>query len=119
MCTILIVDDEEMIAELTAEILRDMGYKTLEAHSGHAALQILEQQPVNVVISDIRMPKMTGLQLLAQIRARPGKPLPVILITGYADVSETQAMAAGAQAMISKPPEFDLLLAEVKRACAC
>ena len=86
--TLLIVDDEPGILSSLRRLLRPAGYKIHTAESGSIGLQVLEQEPVDLVISDMRMPEMNGAQFLEQVRLRwPGTTR--ILLTGYADVSST------------------------------
>ena len=86
--TILVVDDEPGILSSLRRLLRPAGYRIFTAEGGQAGLSILEQEAVDLVISDMRMPEMNGAQFLEQVRNRwPGTTR--ILLTGYADVSST------------------------------
>jgi response regulator RpfG family c-di-GMP phosphodiesterase len=86
--TLLLVDDEPGILSSLRRLLRPAGYQILTAESGKAGLEILEQQDVDLVISDMRMPEMDGAHFLEQVRLRwPGTTR--ILLTGYADVGST------------------------------
>jgi len=88
VATLLIVDDEPGILSSLRRLLRPAGYKIYTAESGQAGLLILEQEQVDLVISDMRMPEMNGSQFLEQVRIRwPGTTR--ILLTGYADVTST------------------------------
>ena len=81
---ILVVDDNAEVARVTIEVLREIGYRAVEARDGHAALALLEQDPtIELVLSDIVMPGgMSGLELARTLRdLRP--ELPVVLVTGY------------------------------------
>ena len=83
--SILVVEDEAEVARVTMEVLREIGYRPVEARDGHAALALIEQDPtIEVVLSDVVMPGgMSGLELARTLRnLRPG--LPVVLATGYA-----------------------------------
>jgi len=112
-CTVLLVDDDILIAMATAEILRDLGHEVLEAASGKEALEILaDGTDVDVVVTDHAMPGMTGLQLATAIRAsRPG--LPIILATGYADLP---GQAGAEYPRLSKPYDEDDLAAAIAAA---
>ncbi|HZS85223.1 MAG TPA: response regulator [Stellaceae bacterium] len=84
--SVLLVDDDPMVAGGTVAMLRHLGHRVIEASSGAAALEILEAQPVDLVITDHAMPGMSGVELAERIRrSHPG--LPVILATGYADLA--------------------------------
>jgi signal transduction histidine kinase len=94
--TILLVDDDNDVREVTAALLRDLGYAVLEAGSGGAALELLEREPgVDLMLIDFAMPGMSGAEVARHVHAkRPS--LPTLFITGFADrtaltgVSETQ-----------------------------
>ena len=88
--TVLCVDDEPSILSALKRVLRAEDCKVLQAGSGAEAIAVLEQHPVDVVVSDMRMPGMDGAALLAQVRARwPATAR--ILLTGYADMKATVA----------------------------
>ncbi|MEP6830014.1 MAG: PAS domain S-box protein [Rhizomicrobium sp.] len=82
---ILAVDDDGLVLFNTIAMLEDLGHTALEARSGQEALDILEKNPVDLVITDQAMPQMSGMQLIAAIRERWPK-MPVILATGYAEL---------------------------------
>ena len=83
--TILCVDDEPNILSALRRLFRPHGYRILTADSGAAGLAVLESEPVDLVISDMRMPQMDGAQFLARVRQRwPGTVR--LLLTGYADI---------------------------------
>ena len=110
--SILLVDDEPNILSSLRRLLRPHGYTIYMGESGKAGLEILEQHPINLVISDMRMPEMDGAQFLEQVRQRWPETIRVLL-TGYADVSSTiNAINRGEiYRYISKPwHEDDLLL---------
>ncbi|MDH4427216.1 MAG: response regulator [Acidovorax sp.] len=88
--TVLCVDDEPGILSALKRVLRSEDCKVLQANGGAEALQLLEQQPVDVVVSDMRMPGMDGAALLAQVRKRWPETAR-ILLTGYADMNATIA----------------------------
>jgi DNA-binding NtrC family response regulator len=110
---VLIVDDQEMVRGICRQVVESLGYRPFVAESGPKALSVIEQQPVDVVIADIRMPGMSGIELLERVKA--GNPrIEVIIMTGYASVpSAVQAMKLGAADYIVKPfssEEMKLLL---------
>ncbi|MCX7165411.1 MAG: response regulator [Rhodocyclales bacterium] len=86
--TLLLVDDEANILSSLRRLLRPAGYRIHTAESGQAGLEILEREPVDLVVSDMRMPEMNGAQFLEQVRKRWPATMR-ILLTGYADVSST------------------------------
>ena len=102
-CRILIVDDEPLIRESLYEILRIEGYSVQMAPTAEAALEILQKGPVDIVLTDMRLPKMNGIELLAQVK-KDHPETEVILITGYGSVgTAVEAMKAGAYDYITKP----------------
>jgi response regulator RpfG family c-di-GMP phosphodiesterase len=86
VATILCVDDEPNILSALRRLFRPKGYKVLVAESGKAGLELLQNEKVDLVISDMRMPEMDGAQFLAQVRAQWPDSIR-ILLTGYADVN--------------------------------
>lgn len=112
----MIVDDEPLLREILKEEFESAGYQVIEADGGRAALSRLLQQPVDVVVSDIRMPGGSGLELLdAIVKLGPGQP-PVFLVTGYSDVDRAGAVARGAADLFEKPYRVrDLLQAVAQR----
>jgi signal transduction histidine kinase/CheY-like chemotaxis protein len=92
-CTVLLVDDDALISMATCEMLKDLGHRVVEAHSGSKALDILRSgTPVDLVVSDEAMPNMRGTQLAAAIRAA-WPDLPIILATGYAELPKGSELA--------------------------
>jgi DNA-binding NtrC family response regulator len=113
---VLIVDDDGGQRSLLDTFLRAQGYQTLPVNSGEEALAALEREPISMMISDVRMPGISGLETLR--RARTHAPaLPVLLVTAYADIREAVgAMRDGAVNYLSKPIDLDELLASVRQA---
>ena len=107
MTTILIVDDEKSMRDFLKILLSKEGYEVLAAADGEQALTVLADNDVNLVVSDIRMPGIDGLQLLATIKER-SDDIPVIMITAFASPNDAvQAMKNGAYDYISKPFNVD------------
>ncbi|MBI5024643.1 MAG: sigma-54-dependent Fis family transcriptional regulator [Candidatus Omnitrophica bacterium] len=100
---ILIVDDEPLIRKSLYEIMRIEGYRVQMAETGEAALGILKKEHIDVVVTDFQLPKMTGIQLLEEVK-RWSPKTEVILITGYGTIeSAVAAMKKGAFDYITKP----------------
>jgi len=112
---ILIVDDEEGVRKSLALVLREEGYQTVTSSSGEEAVEILKQEVFDLVLTDLKMKEIDGLQVLdITIRENPGTP--VILITGYASIgSAIQAIRRGAYDYLVKPVEIEDLQMRVKR----
>ncbi|MBX3729534.1 MAG: sigma-54-dependent Fis family transcriptional regulator [Candidatus Sumerlaeia bacterium] len=112
----LIVDDDDGQRRLLEGFLRMQGHATLTASSAPAALEVLAATPVALVITDMRMPGMTGLELLRAIRERDAT-LPVLLVTAFPDIRDAVgAMRDGAANYLEKPIDLDELLATVRHA---
>jgi DNA-binding NtrC family response regulator len=113
---ILIVDDDASQRSLLDSFLRAQGFETVPVSSGEEALQVLRAQEFSMMISDVRMPGMSGLETLRNAR-KEHAVLPVLLVTAYADVREAVgAMRDGALNYLSKPIDLDELLASVRQA---
>lgn len=107
--TILIVDDEEIVIGLLARMLKRERWTVLTAMNGEQALNQIKENKINIVISDIHMPGMSGIDLLLQIKELDPS-LPVILISGQAKWGRDQVIAAGADEFIAKPfRQIDIL----------
>jgi len=103
MATILIVDDDAAMRGAMSEAVRDFGHEARMAISGREALDLLEYEPVNAVLLDLRMPGMDGLEVLRHIRAR-AQPPPVTVLTAHATATNTiEAMRLGAFDHLTKP----------------
>jgi len=115
--TLLFVDDEPSILSSLQRLFRPKGYKILTAESGEAGLAVLDAHPVDVVVSDMRMPKMDGAQFLEKVRQKTPETMR-LLLTGYADINATiNAINKGEiYRHISKPWDDNDILLIVKKA---
>ena len=113
---ILIVDDEEIIVRLLSMSLRSDGYETLAAHSGEEGLKVFQESDPDIVVTDIKMPGMDGLELLKKIKELdPDKE--VIIVTGHGDIDSTiTALQYGASDFINKPVRDEALAIALDRA---
>ena len=111
--SILVVDDEKDICDLLSIELTDQGFNFFIAHSVTDAVRILKNSSVDLVISDIRMPQKSGIELLKELRLDQ-KQLPVVFMTGFSDITEADAMRMGASAVVAKPFE----MSDMVRVCA-
>ncbi len=107
---ILVVDDEVDLREIVASELDYMGAKVFQAGNIIAADAVLKEQKIDLIISDIRMPGGTGVDLLKTVKARNIFLPPMILITGFADITPEGAYAEGAEALLNKPFQLDELI---------
>jgi CheY-like chemotaxis protein len=109
LCSILVVDDEPSILRMISRVLMETGCDVLTAGSAEAALTLFEAAEPSVVIADIRLPGMSGVELSEELkRSRPA--LPVLLISAYREPDEHTA-----DGFIGKPFDNDQLLDEVNR----
>jgi DNA-binding NtrC family response regulator len=114
--TILVVDDEKNIRRTLGMILEGEGYAVSEAESAEQALEVLQSEPIDLGIFDIRLPGMDGLALLSKAREL-WRDLPVVMISGHADTSDVvDAVKRGATDFFSKPVDRERVLVSVKNA---
>ncbi len=100
---VLVVDDEDLLRGLLSKIIMRDGLKVLQASSGKEALELLDKNNITVVLSDIVMPEMNGLELLVEVKEK-NPTMPVVLVTGHgSEYSKDDILAAGADGFISKP----------------
>ncbi len=116
MAYILVVEDEEKYRQILRIMLSLKGHKIDEAADGQEALKKIKEENYDLIISDIRMPGLNGLELLAKVKEL-SPPVPVVFITAYATVdSAVEAMRAGAVDYIPKPFEEERIHLTVERA---
>ncbi len=113
--SVLIVDDEEIIRESLSFVLAKEGYRVAEASNGREAVQRLKEQSFSLVLTDLEMPEMKGIELLEHISRTSPETL-VVIITAYGSIDTAiAALRQGAVDYILKPVEFDELLIKVRR----
>ncbi len=113
---ILIVDDDAGQRSLLNLFLTSQGLKTVVVDSGERALEVLRSQEINMMISDVRMPGISGLETLRQARQEHAQ-LPILLVTAFTDVRDAvHAIRDGAVDYLAKPIDLDQLLAAVRQA---
>jgi len=118
METVLIVDDEKNYPPILSAVLEEEGFETLSAYSGKEALKVLENSDVDMVLADMKMPVMDGIELLENIKNRD-PDLPVIMMTAYGTVEKAvEAMQKGAYSYILKPFDNERLVLYVNKALA-
>lgn len=111
---VLIVDDEPDILELMEEEFRYCGYQTVTAICGNDAIKILDSTPVDIVVSDYKMPNGNGMAVLSHVRKMERHPA-FFFVSGQADVSTEDAVRAGAKKFFSKPFDLDDLIKEIEQ----
>lgn len=107
--TILVVDDDERVRETLEEMLATLGYRTLTARSAEEALALVEREAPDLVLTDVVMDGLSGVELTARLKADPRRALlPVVILTSVSDLDARVAgLAAGADDFFAKP--FDLV----------
>jgi DNA-binding NtrC family response regulator len=111
---ILVVDDEVDLVDILKEFLSLDGFEVLTAHDGVQALDLIVNGDIQLVISDIRMPKMDGLELLKNVKKVKPEIL-FILLSGYSDYSEEEILKKGASRLFAKPIDFEIVSQAAKK----
>lgn len=115
MSKILAVDDEERVLTFLSRYLGGEGHHVLTAGNGRAALDLLDRQAVDLVLLDLMMPQVSGLQMLGTLQSREDAP-PVIVLSAVSDVgARVQALDRGAVDFVSKPFHMVELVARIRR----
>src|SRR5687768_12792541 len=108
--SVLIVDDDPAVAKVLGALLGQAGIDAHHAKSGEDALALLKARPIDVVVTDLRMPGMDGMQLLGEVSQR-WPELPVVMMTAHGSVPlAVEAMKAGAADFVLKPFEREDIL---------
>ena len=112
----LVVDDEPRLRQVLVHLMRNDGFRCFEAGNGLEAVELLQRQPVTLIMSDLRMPRMDGIELLKQVRSR-WPDTAMVLITAVADVEvAVSCLAIGAMDYLTKPFHLEEVRARVKQA---
>ena len=117
MAVVLVVDDDEFTCDAISRLLNRMGYQTACAHSGAAALTMLQDVKPDVIVLDWMMPQMDGLEVLRKLRADPKtKELPVLVYSAADDPNmQKQAAKLGAREVVLKSGGFYPLYEQIER----
>lgn len=117
---ILMAEDSESVRVLMSEALQKAGYEVVEAHDGEDALQKIRSSPIDMLITDLHMPRLDGIDLIRSVRRMEGNRfLPIIMLTSdSAEESRRKGRAAGASSWIVKPFRPQQLLAVVQTVMA-
>ena len=118
--TILVVDDVEEIAVLVGRVLKTAGYQTIIVNDARAALNIMEKRPIDLVLLDINMPMIDGIDMLKMMRKQPEiRYTAVIMLTALEDSDTTmECLRNGACGYITKPFNMKGLLGQVNNCIA-
>ncbi|HSW05474.1 ATP-binding protein, partial [Aquabacterium sp.] len=114
---LLVVDDIDVNRRLIVQLLGSLGFETLEAENGEAALRCIQAAVPDLVLMDSVMPLMDGLEAMRRVRrTEPFRGLPIIMVSANAsDADQRESLANGADAFLPKPVDFDRLLSEIAR----
>jgi CheY-like chemotaxis protein len=114
---ILLVEDNEVNRRLAGFLLRSHGYQLREAKTAKEAFEVLANEPVELIVMDIQLPEMNGLEATAKLKSEPATAeIPVIAVTSYAMAGDREkALAAGCSGYVSKPIDKTVFLAEISR----
>jgi len=114
-CTVLAIDDAMTMRKMVAFTLRSAGFEVIEASNGVEGLKQLGSHSVDLIITDVNMPQMDGIEFTRQARAvLRGRSVPILILTTESDqAKKTEARAAGATGWIVKPFQQEQLLAVV------
>ena len=113
---ILVVDDQQDVADTVVEIMNRAGYSATAAYGGMAGVKQFQERDYQLVITDLKMPEVNGMDLLKSVKAIDGR-VPVIVLTGYGTVKNAvDAIKSGAYDFIEKPLEREKLTIVVERA---
>ncbi len=116
MADILIIDDEKAIRKTLTEILSFEGYKIEEAADGEEGLKKFKEKNYDLVLCDIKMPKLDGIEFL-QKAGEFNPDTPIIMISGHGNIeTAVEAVKKGAYDYISKPPDLNRLLITIRNA---
>jgi DNA-binding response OmpR family regulator len=117
MKKILIIDDEVKLGVMISRILERKGYQTFMVHDGLEGLELLKQLRVDLVLLDVMMPGMNGIEVCHQIRNTPSfAAIPVLIMTAYQPINAYKKyLEAGADLVLYKPFEVDELLQKIGR----
>ncbi len=112
---ILVVDDSDDTREMMAKLLELEAFKVITAEDGRVGLRLAEDEQPDLIITDINMPNLNGIEMIKILRENPQfVAVPIMAITAYGSTVASEALAAGANHATTKPVEFDSLIESIK-----
>jgi DNA-binding NtrC family response regulator len=112
---LLVVDDEETVRHLLADVLRGEGFHVTAVADPREAIEVVDRTPVQLLLTDLKMPGMDGIELLQRVRRREAG-LPVIVMTAYGTIDQAvEAIKAGAAEFVTKPFDLDAVVLMVRK----
>jgi two-component system response regulator HydG len=107
---VLVVEDDDAMRDLLVEELSEAGFDVVSAGDGRAGVEVVKREPVELVVTDLRMPELDGFDLIRDVRATPGAP-PIVMVTAFGSIETAiKAVKLGAYDYITKPFEIEELL---------
>jgi DNA-binding response OmpR family regulator len=116
MRKVMVVDDEKDLGAMLSRFLKRAGYEPVYCEDGARAWKRLQKEPVDILVTDVNMPEMDGLELCRKVREHPRlRGLPVIMLTVKSEVpAQVEGYERGADDYIAKPFDFPVLLARIR-----
>ncbi|HVG22013.1 MAG TPA: response regulator [Blastocatellia bacterium] len=113
---ILVVDDSDDTREMMTKLLELESFTVVTAEDGRVGLDIAEAEHPDMIITDINMPNLNGIEMIKMLRQRPRfSKVPIMAITAYGNSVAAEAVAAGANHAATKPVEFEALIGGIRR----
>ncbi len=112
---ILVVDDSDDTREMMAKLLELESFTVVTAEDGNAGLDTADSERPDLIITDVNMPRMNGIEMIRRLREQEGfATVPIMAITAYGNGVAKEALAAGANRAATKPIQFNALVMEIK-----
>lgn len=112
---ILVVDDSDDTREMMAKLLELESFTVVTAEDGNAGLDTADAERPDLIITDVNMPRMNGIEMIRRLREQEGfATVPIMAITAYGNGVAKEALAAGANRAATKPIQFNALVVEIK-----
>ena len=116
---ILVVEDNDDARALLKVFLAEEGYTVLEAEDGQAGIDVAKTEPPDLIITDIQMPNLTGLEMIKHLRRQPEwRQVPILVVSAYGSLNLSEAMEAGATGAMRKPVHIAALSVLVRNLLA-
>ena len=113
---ILVVDDSDDTRDMMAKLLELESFAVVTAQDGVDALKVAADEQPDLILTDVNMPNLNGIEMIRELRKRPGfRRVPVIAITAYGNGVANEALEAGADGAATKPVRFNELLERIKQ----
>lgn len=110
--SVLVVEDDSEFRDVVVTTLKRAGYKVYESENGAEAMKLLEKTKIDIVLSDIRMPVMDGMDLLKHVQELAEKPK-MVMMTGFSTTTKEEAISAGAETLVEKTDLVKSLLSVI------